>query len=246
MNKLIIISGAGLSAQSGLPTFRTGDNALWDNYPLEQVCYLPNFEDNYELSHEFYKTRSELYSSVEPNDAHKLIASWEKRYGSPRVINLTTNVDLLLESAGCTNVHHIHGRIDEVIRNYDFIKCRGTHAEPWGDLTLEQATNNGEVIKPNVVFFGESLNYYKDGAKPLYTHMFSVFDNIDSDDIVIVIGTSDTVINFSSIIGSIDCISINVNPEIVNHSYGVNLNKPVCDPNVITKLDSIVLSKMVD
>lgn len=244
-NKIVVISGAGLSAGSGLPTFRTGDNALWDNYPLEKVCYLPNFEENYDLSHEFYKTRAELYSNVEPNDAHKLIASWEKEYGSDRVINLTTNVDLLLESAGCTNVHHIHGRIDEVIRNWDFVKCRGTHAEPWGDLTLEKAKASGEIIKPNVVFFGESLNYYKHGAKSLYTHMFSMIDNIEPSDIVIVIGSSDKVINFTGLIGNIKCYSICVNPAFVGGMYDFKITKDVCDPKSIEMLSNVVSEKMM-
>jgi len=242
-NKLYVISGAGLSAESGLPTFRTGGDALWDNYPLEKVCYLPQFENNYDLSHEFYKTRAEMYANVKPNSAHNLIAKFESMYGAERVINLTTNVDLLLESAGCTNVHHIHGRIDEVIRNWDFVKCRGTHAEPWGDLTLEKAKELGAVIKPNVVFFGESLNYYKHGAKPLYTHMFSTIDNIEPNDVVIVIGSSDQVINFTGLIGNVKCFSVCVNPAFVGGMYDVKITKPVCE--AIDRLEKIVTEKMM-
>lgn len=249
MSKVYIISGAGLSAESGIPTFRTGDGALWDNFPLEEVCYLPNFEEYYEVSHEFYRTRIQMFADKKPNAGHLMIADWEKQYGADRVINLTTNVDLLLEDAGCTNVHHIHGRVDEVIRNFDFITCMGSHSEKWGDLTVESCKEKGEYIKPNVVFFGEGVNYYADGIKPLYQHMMNVLTDIGDDDIVIVVGSSNQVVQFDQMLSSVKGTKILVNPDrdvidaaICSRVYDLRLNLTVVDS--VEQLNAIINDKM--
>jgi NAD-dependent deacetylase len=101
MNKLIILSGAGLSADSGVPTFRS-DNGLWMDHKIDEVCDYTTWKDHYDLVHAFYNNLRTLLETVEPNPAHYMIAEWQRRWGD-RVINLTANVDNLLERALCVS-----------------------------------------------------------------------------------------------------------------------------------------------
>ena len=110
MRRLIIISGAGLSAESGIPTFRSGSTAMWENFSIDEVCNIHTFAKNYYKVHDFYNARRVALGGVEPNLAHLRIAEWYSRW-SGRVINLTTNVDDLLERAGVKHedILHVHG-----------------------------------------------------------------------------------------------------------------------------------------
>lgn len=213
--KLYIFSGAGLSAESGIPTFRTGDDALWDNYKLDEVCYLPNFEFNYELTHKFYNERRAEFFSKQPNAAHKQIAEWEKMYGADRVVNLTTNIDLLLEEAGCTNVHHIHGRGDQIIRGWNHATQTGTHVQNIGSspCLYEEYLRKGEFVKPNVVFFGESCLHTEHGNEQLYQHLQNTMCDINHQDTFIVVGASFKVIPIHMQLVGVPFLTVNVNPD---------------------------------
>src|SRR5271170_2169232 len=95
--RLIVFSGAGLSAESGLPTFR-GDHGLWEGVPIRRVCHLDTWRENFEAVHEFYDARRGAEAKAEPNAAHRAIAEWQRAWPD-RVHILTQNIDRLLERA---------------------------------------------------------------------------------------------------------------------------------------------------
>ena len=110
MAKLIVLTGAGLSVESGVRTFRD-NNGLWENHSIEQVCNGATWRANFDLVHQFYNDRRAQLSTVEPNPAHRAIARWQSRY---ETILLTQNVDDLLERAGCHDVVHLNGFLPEM------------------------------------------------------------------------------------------------------------------------------------
>lgn len=107
MKKMVVFSGAGLSAESGIPTFRDSDG-LWENHKVEDVADPDGWRRDPELVLKFYQQRFDAISNAEPNDAHKAIADMQDRYD---IINYTQNIDNLLERAGCQNVQHMHGSV---------------------------------------------------------------------------------------------------------------------------------------
>lgn len=215
MRRLIVISGAGISAESGIRTFRTdtkSGKALWDEYSLDEVCYAPGFqagfhhrnnenpphnavsfdagENLYYLTHRFYDKRRKELPTVAPNLAHLRVAEWYNRFQG-QVINLTTNVDDLLERAGIPrdNILHVHGYLNEM----------RTIKEPYGHEELKVLApgedfdvNDYHWAKPNVVFFAE--------AAPLYQDMYDLVDSITNQDLVLVVGCSMQVINFRQLL----------------------------------------------
>lgn len=150
---IFILTGAGISAESGLSTFRS-ENGLWNRHRVEDVATVEAFARNPEYVHEFYnELRPELYKA-EPNAAHLAITELQKR--SHAEINVVTqNVDTLHEKAGNKNVYHIHGQINQVV----CLNC-GHILETWGDVHADDKCANCGIcgmLKPNIVFFGENL-----------------------------------------------------------------------------------------
>lgn len=189
MRRVIIISGAGLSVESGIRAFRTDTDsgkAMWDEYDIEEVCNIHAFNGNfYDKTHRFYNKRREELATVEPNAAHLRIGEWYKKFPG-QLINLTTNVDDLLERSGIPRdeVLHVHGFLREIVTlNTNKSKV----ITDVGYVAVDP--DNYTWVKPNVVFFGESA--------PLYSDMYAVFDNLTSQDMVIVVGCSNQVINFN-------------------------------------------------
>lgn len=190
MRRLVVISGAGLSVESGIRAFRTDSDsgqALWDSYPLEEVCNIHAFRGEfYDKTHEFYNKRRQELKDVEPNLAHLRIAEWYKRYPG-QVKNLTTNVDDLLERAGVPNsdIIHVHGYLKEIV-----IENEAGSPKRVVDVGYESINpDDYGWCKPNVVFFGE--------VAPLYTEMYSLLDSLTVQDMVIIVGCSNTVIDFN-------------------------------------------------
>ena len=107
MIKLTILSGAGISAESGIKTFRDGDG-LWENHSITDVASPEGWRKDRELVLEFYNQRRRQIHEVEPNDAHKLVAELEKHF---EVEIITQNIDDLHERAGSTNILHLHGEL---------------------------------------------------------------------------------------------------------------------------------------
>lgn len=172
MKKIVVFTGAGVSADSGISTFRDADG-LWANYRIEDVCTPEALKRNRALVVEFYNKRRKELFSVEPNAAHRAIAELEKYFD---VEVVTQNVDNLHERAGSTRVTHLHGELMKLRseRNPDLI----VPIEGWEQM-LDARAEDGALLRPHIVFFGESVSMF-DSA----THIAA------EADLMIVVGTS--------------------------------------------------------
>ena len=173
-SRLVVLTGAGVSAESGISTFRDS-GGLWDKYPVMEVASADGFRRNPALVHEFYNTRRRELLSVEPNAAHIALAQLEQWY---QVNVITQNVDNLHERAGSTNVLHLHGEL---------MKVRSmTHPERIYELTADNFETDintrdsyGDPVRPHIVFFQEAV-----------PNIEPAIDIVQQAEIVIVIGTS--------------------------------------------------------
>jgi len=175
MKSIVILTGAGISAESGLKTFRDSDG-LWEGHSVEDVATPEAFERNPQLVQKFYNARRRQLSEVEPNPAHLALAHLEEAYQDKLTV-ITQNVDDLHERAGLKNILHIHGQL---LRK----KCTWceTGSECHGDISVEQVCENCQRsggLRPDIVWFGE-MPYYLEQIDQLLT----------STDIFISIGTS--------------------------------------------------------
>ena len=150
--KLVVSTGAGVSAESGISTFRDA-GGLWENYPVMQVASVEGFRRDPELVHEFYNARRRDLLKAEPNAAHKALAELEKDYD---VYIITQNVDDLHERAGSTHVLHLHGELMKMrsVTNPDYIEPLSIeHLE----TTPATRGRNGDPMRPHIVFFNEPV-----------------------------------------------------------------------------------------
>lgn len=115
MKKLVVLSGAGISAESGISTFRDA-GGLWDKYPVEQVATPEGYAANPELVIRFYNERRKQLLDVRPNEAHKIVAELEHHF---EVTVITQNIDNLHERAGSSHIIHLHGELTKVTSSYD-------------------------------------------------------------------------------------------------------------------------------
>lgn len=196
--KLVILSGAGLSAESGIATFRDSKDGTWANKDPMKIANYDTWHENFDEVHDFYNHRRTELIDKKPNAAHYKIAEWQKKYP---VVNFTQNVDLLLEAAGCTDVFHIHGKLNEMACT----NCRHV----WEIDLTEYDTNSGcpecgetTSVKPNVVFFNEYA--------PLYKEFYGTVQNggMRKRDIFLCIGTAGNVIPVNQISISLPSITI--------------------------------------
>jgi NAD-dependent deacetylase len=149
--KILFFTGAGISAESGLQTFRDSANGLWDNFKIEDVCTPQGWLKNPKLVLEFYNQRRKQCNEALPNEAHNLIAKFEEQY---EVIIVTQNVDNLHERAGSSKVIHLHGELmkakssidDKLI--YNWIR----------DIKLGELCDKQSQLRPHIVWFGEGLD----------------------------------------------------------------------------------------
>lgn len=169
--KIVFLTGAGISAESGIPTFRGTVDGLWENHKVEEVATAKALRDNPELVYKFMNEFRNKYKDCKPNSAHKAIAELEKDYD---VVVITQNVDNLHEQAGSTNVIHLHGDLSKV-RAVDNENLLFDYTE---DITPETSIN-GHTVRPHIVLFGEAVPNIESASKVL----------CDAD-ICIVIGTS--------------------------------------------------------
>jgi NAD-dependent deacetylase len=198
---LIVFSGAGLSAESGLPTFR-GVNGLWEGVPIRTVCHFETWKDNFGAVHDFYDARRKSGSLAEPNPAHRAIAEWQKTWPG-RTHVLTQNIDRLLERAGCREVIHLHGDI-YILRCLDCRHEWEIKNDPY-DRKGCPFCGSTTGVKPGVVFFGEQA--------PRYEHLYEIVADLRPEDTVVVIGTSGTVLPADRLFGHSKAYSILVNLE---------------------------------
>ena len=182
MTKIVVFTGAGVSADSGISTFRDSDG-LWANYRIEDVCTPEALVRNRAQVIEFYNIRRRELFSVEPNAAHRAIAELEQHFD---VEVVTQNVDNLHERSGSTRVTHLHGELMKLRseRNPELI----VPIEGW-EQTLDARAEDGALLRPHIVFFGESVP------------MFDAATRIAAEaDVMIVVGTSLAVYPAASLV----------------------------------------------
>ncbi|UPT70589.1 MAG: NAD-dependent deacylase [Flavobacterium sp. JAD_PAG50586_2] len=169
--KLVVLTGAGISAESGIKTFRDADG-LWEGHDVMDVASPEGWHRNTELVLDFYNKRRRQLHEVKPNLGHIVLAELEKEFD---VHIITQNVDNLHEQAGSTKVLHLHGELLKVrsINNENYIL-------DWnGDLAMGDSDDNGHQLRPHIVWFGEMV--------PALEEAITI---IQQADYVAVIGTS--------------------------------------------------------
>ena len=171
MKKIVVLSGAGISAESGLKTFRD-ENGLWEGHDVMEVASPMAWENNQELVLDFYNQRRRQLLEVEPNAAHYALVDLEKQY---EVQIITQNVDDLHERAGSSNVLHLHGEL---------LKARSTFDEnlvmDWRkDIRSGDFCEHNKQLRPHIVWFGEAVPMFQKAA-----------DHCTMADILIIVGTS--------------------------------------------------------
>lgn len=172
--KLVISSGAGISAESGIRTFRDA-GGLWENYPVMDVASADGFARNPKLVHDFYNQRRRELQKAQPNAAHRALVDLEKDFD---VYVITQNVDDLHERAGSKNVLHLHGELMKIrsISDPDYIESLDIeHLE----TTPQTRGRNGDLMRPHIVFFQEAVPNIGKAAELAH-----------EADIFVVIGTS--------------------------------------------------------
>lgn len=171
MKKIVVLTGAGMSAESGISTFRDS-NGLWENHDIMEVASPEGWKKNPALVLDFYNKRRAQLKEVKPNKGHEILAELEQNF---KVQIITQNVDNLHEKAGSSNILHLHGEL---------VKVRGEFSENesifWEtDIHIGDVNENAEQLRPDIVWFGEQVPAI-DFAIP---HM-------QTADVVIIIGTS--------------------------------------------------------
>lgn len=203
MKKLTILSGAGISAESGIKTFRDGDG-LWENHNVTDVASPEGWRKDRALVLEFYNQRRRQLHEVQPNEAHQLLADLEKYF---EVQIITQNIDDLHERAGSTNILHIHGEL------FKSCSCNNKNLiyDQKEDINIGDKAEDGAQLRPFIVWFGEDV--------PLYN---VARDKVRDADILIVIGTSLQVYPAAGLIHEIkdDCLLIVINPNETEFGYG--------------------------
>jgi NAD-dependent deacetylase len=182
MQKLVILTGAGVSAESGIQTFRDGDG-LWNKYRFEDLASPQAWARDPELVLEFYNWRRKIVWEAEPNPAHKALVKLEDKFD---VQIITQNVDDLHERAGSSNVHHLHGEIRKVRSTTD--PNLVYEMDNW-ELKLGDTCEKGSQLRPHIVWFGEAV--------PMIEPAMEIASQAD---IFIVIGTSMVVYPAASLI----------------------------------------------
>jgi len=156
--KLVVLTGAGISAESGLKTFRDSDG-LWEGYDIEEVATPEGWERNPVLVQEFYNMRRKSVLEAEPNAAHYALAKLEEKYD---VTIVTQNIDDLHERAGSTQVVHLHGIIT---KSQSSKNPRLTYPIKGWELRMGELCRLGSQLRPHVVWFGEMVPMIEPSAK---------------------------------------------------------------------------------
>lgn len=178
--KITVLTGAGVSAESGISTFRDSDG-LWENHNVEDVASIEGWYRNPSLVLDFYNERRRQLKDVRPNPAHYAIASLEDEY---EVTVVTQNVDNLHERAGSTKVIHLHGELTKV-RPENCCCDRDGYSEETvfdigaEDIHLGDLAPNGAQLRPHIVWFGEAV-----------PNIDSAIDAVEAADILLIVGTS--------------------------------------------------------
>lgn len=206
--RLVILSGAGMSAESGITTFReTG--GLWEQYSIEEVATPEAFQANPELVLSFYNQRRAQLDEVVPNEGHKMFAKLQDKFD---VQIITQNVDNLHERAGSTNVLHLHGELTKVRSTKYPHLIYDIGSKP---INLGDTCDKGAQLRPHIVWFGEAVPAM-DQAVPI----------VENADVFVVIGTSLNVYPAAGLImyAKRETPKYLIDPNNVDVPYGLNFN----------------------
>lgn len=211
--KLVIFTGSGISAESGIKTFRDSDG-LWENYNVDDVASIDGWRRNRKLVIDFYNERRKHLSTVSPNSAHTDLVELERDYD---VTIITQNVDDLHERAGSSNILHLHGEL------VTMKACGNGEVFEWPqevELTISSTAPDGSALRPNIVWFGEQVPNMSKACK------------IASEaDIFVVIGSSLQVYPAASLLGYVDdtspiyIIDPNVVGSITNYDNMIHIKE---------------------
>lgn len=208
-HRIVFLTGAGISAESGLATFRQEDG-LWNKHRVEDVATIEAYERNPDYVHDFYNQMKPELWKAQPNPAHLAITRLQQNY--PAEIHIITqNIDTLHEKANSNNIHHIHGQINQAV----CLNC-GQVMETWGDVTSETVCPQCHIsgmMKPNIVFFGENL-----------LCMDKVDELLHHADLFVSVGTSGVVFPAASFVQTAkyygaDTIEFNMEPTSNNFYF---------------------------
>ena len=177
MRKIVVLTGAGMSVESGLKTFRDADG-LWEEYPVQQVATHEGWLADPTLVTNFYNMLRKKCWNVKPNEGHRLVAELEQKYD---VTVVTLNVDNLHEQAGSTNVVHLHGELMKVCSSRDVDDPRYQQTLTPDNCEVKPGTlaGDGSLLRPFIVFFGEAV-----------PNISRAVEEVQQADILVIIGTS--------------------------------------------------------
>ena len=178
--KLAVLTGAGVSAESGISTFRDS-NGLWENYNVEDVASIEGWHRNPALMLDFYNMRRAQLATVKPNRAHLLIASLEETFD---VTVITQNIDNLHERAGSTRIIHLHGELTRVRPEDRCNEADGFSEDSvfdigYGEIHIGDKGPDGAQLRPHIVWFGEAVPKIE-----------KAIDAVEKADIMLIVGTS--------------------------------------------------------
>jgi NAD-dependent deacetylase len=188
--RLYVFSGAGLSAESGISTFRTGDG-IWTQASIDEVCNFTTWRRNRDAVFRFYNERIAEKRDARPNEAHQILAAWQRTWGAERVQLITQNIDDLLEKAGARHVVHLHGDMHSL----RCTSCDFRFPKDGDEFRSDAACPKcGEVdaVKPGVVFFHEPA--------PEYMNLHRMRVEMTESDLFVAIGTAFEVVSPESML----------------------------------------------
>lgn len=175
--KIVVLTGAGISKESGIPTFRD-TNGMWMKYDAQKLASVEGFEEDPQAVLDFYNARRKNLLEVHPNHAHKMLAELEKQHD---VTIITQNVDDLHERAGSSRVIHLHGELTKVTSSLDRLNPDYIKEYPLDEpIRMGDKAADGSQLRPYIVWFGESLGPEIEQAVIM----------IENADLFVVIGTS--------------------------------------------------------
>ena len=177
MKKLVVLTGAGMSVESGLSTFRDADG-LWENYPVARVATHEAWERDPVYVNNFYNMLRKKLLDAKPNEGHRLVAALERKYD---VTVVTQNVDNLHEEAGSSHVIHLHGELMKTCSSRDVDNPRYWRIMKAGDTDVDpgEKAGDGSLLRPYIVFFGEAV-----------PNISAAADHASQADVFVIIGTS--------------------------------------------------------
>lgn len=222
MPRVVIFTGAGTSAEAGIPTFRVdadGKTALWNNVDPKQVCDMTTYKKNKELCRTFYNDFRNLVSKTQPTDFHHKIARWqnELRERGVDLCVMTQNVDDLFEKANVRDVTHVHGDI----RNMHCISCNHNWHVGYDEQKPDDVCPacSSDVCKPGVIFFNEHA--------PAYENLIRTLESLSDGDILIAIGTSCSVFPIQYFFEKDDIYKIYSALELPRQLRGIPLDEVI-------------------